>query len=57
VAQADHLDIIGHHGGAEDDPQQRFDWLATRSNFRTPQFEEVWGKVVAFIAQSESMAH
>lgn len=53
VAQADHLDIIGHHGGAEDDPQQRYDWLATRSNFRTPQFEEVWGKVVAFIARSE----
>ncbi len=53
VAQADHLDIIGHHGGAEDDAQQRYDWLATRSNFRTPQFEEVWGKVVAFIARSE----
>jgi hypothetical protein len=57
VAQADHLDIIGHHGGAENDVQRRFDWLATRSNFRTPQFEEVWGKVVAFIAQSEDMAH
>jgi len=56
VAQADHLDIIGHHGGAEDDPEKRFDWLATRSHFRAPQFEEVWGKVVAFIAQSESVA-
>ncbi len=56
VAQADHLDIIGHHGGAEDDPQKRYDWLATRSNFRTPQFEEVWGKVVEFMTQSEGVA-
>lgn len=56
VAQADHLDIIGHHGGAEDDPERRFDWLATRSHFRAPQFEEVWGKVVAFIANSEREA-
>jgi triacylglycerol lipase len=53
VARADHLDIIGHHGGAEDDPQRRFDWLATRSHFRAPEFEGVWGKVVAFIAKSE----
>jgi triacylglycerol lipase len=57
AVQADHLDIIGHHGGAEDDPQKRYDWLATRSNFRTPQFEEVWSKVVEFIAQSEGIAH
>lgn len=56
VAQADHLDIIGHHGGAEDDPERRFDWLATRSHFRTPQFEAVWEKVVAFIAKSEAQA-
>ncbi len=55
VAQADHLDIIGHHGGAEDDPQKRYDWLATRSHFRTPQFEEVWGKVVEFMARSEDV--
>jgi len=53
VAQADHLDIIGHHGSAEDDPQKRYDWLATRSNFRTPQFEIVWRKVVAFMAEAE----
>ncbi len=56
VAQADHLDIIGHHGGAEDDPQKRYDWFATRSNFRTPQFDEVWGKVVEFMTQSEGVA-
>lgn len=53
VAQADHLDIIGHHGGDQDDPERHFDWLATRSLFRAPEFEEVWGKVVAFIAKSE----
>ncbi len=56
VAQADHLDIIGHHAGAEDDPEQRFDWLATRSHFRAPNFDDIWGKVVTFIAQSEELA-
>jgi len=54
VAQADHLDIIGHHGGAENDPEKRYDWLATRSHFRAPQFDEVWGKVVSFIADAEA---
>jgi triacylglycerol lipase len=56
VAQADHLDIIGHHGGTEDDPQRHFDWLATRSHFRAPEFEAVWGKIVTFIAKSEDGA-
>jgi len=56
VAQADHLDIIGHHGGAEDDPERRYDWLATRSHFRTPQFVDVWGRVAAFIANAEGEA-
>ncbi|MEZ5502036.1 MAG: hypothetical protein R3E50_05035 [Halioglobus sp.] len=56
VAQADHLDIIGHHGGAEGDTQKRYDWLATRSNFRTPQFEAVWENVTEFIATSERAA-
>lgn len=55
VAQADHLDIIGHHGGSEDDSQKHHDWLSTRSDFREPQFEEVWGQVANFIAQSEGM--
>jgi triacylglycerol lipase len=53
VAQADHLDIIGHHGGAEDDPEKRYDWLATRSHFRAPQFDAVWENVAAFIARAE----
>lgn len=57
VAQADHLDIIGHHGGAEDDPERHFDWLATRSHFRAPEFAQVWKKVVAFIANSEAESH
>jgi triacylglycerol lipase len=56
AAQADHLDIIGHHGGTEDDPARHFDWLATRSHFRAPEFAAVWGKVAAFIARSEGGA-
>jgi triacylglycerol lipase len=56
AAQADHLDIIGHHGGAEGEPEKRFDWLPTHSNFRTPQFEAVWEDVVKFIARSEGTA-
>jgi hypothetical protein len=56
VAQADHLDIIGHHGGSEDDTQKHYDWLSTRSDFREPQFDEVWGHVANFIAESEDEA-
>ena len=53
VAQADHLDIIGHHGGSDEDTERHYDWLRTLSDFRSPQFDEVWGKVVDFIARSE----
>lgn len=53
VARADHLDIIGHHGGDENDTLRRFDWLATRSHFRAPQFARVWSRVVDFIIKSE----
>ena len=56
VAQADHLDIIGHHGGGEDETRKHYDWLTTHSNFQTVQFEEVWRDVVNFIAQSEGIA-
>jgi hypothetical protein len=53
VAQADHLDIIGHYGGSKDDSFKHYDWLTTRSEFKTEQFEDVWRKVVAFMVQSE----
>ena len=53
VARADHLDIIGHHGGGEGDTVKHYDWLSTRSNFREPDFHAVWSSVVEFIASSE----
>jgi len=53
AAQADHLDIIGHYGGSTDDSFKHYDWLTTRSEFQTAQFEDVWRKVVAFMVQAE----
>lgn len=53
VAQADHLDVIGHHGGSETDVQRHFDWLTTHSEFRSEQFAHVWQSVAEFIARSE----
>jgi hypothetical protein len=53
AAQADHLDIIGHYGGSMDDSFKHYDWLTTRSEFRTEQFEDVWRKVVDFMVQAE----
>lgn len=54
AAQADHLDIIGHYGGSTSDSFKHYDWLTTRSEFRTEQFEDVWRKVVDFMVRAES---
>jgi len=52
VAKADHLDIIGHfHGEAEDNGH--YDWLTTRSNFRSADFHNVWQRVVDFMVEAE----
>ncbi len=53
VAQADHLDIIGHHGGAPGDPHEHYDWLKTLSGFREDDFDSVWDAVARFIVESE----
>ena len=53
TAQADHLDIIGHFMD-EEDPQHPYDWLTTRSNFRSRGFHAVWQQVVAFFAEAEA---
>jgi hypothetical protein len=53
LAQADHLDIIGHFRD-EEDPEHPYDWLTTRSNFRSPDFHDVWRRVAAFLAQAEA---
>lgn len=53
VAQADHLDIIGHHGGAAGDPHAHYDWLKTLSGFREEQFDSVWDAVARFVVDAE----
>jgi triacylglycerol esterase/lipase EstA (alpha/beta hydrolase family) len=56
LANADHLDIIGHYSdnSPSEGNDRQYDWLSTRSNFTTPQFREVWQKVVDFIAEAEA---
>ena len=51
LAQADHLDIIGHFRD-EEDPLHPYDWLTTRSNFRSEDFHDVWRRVVDFLAEA-----
>ncbi len=53
VSQADHLDIIGHYRDDEDS-EPHYDWLTTRSDFRTADFDDVWRKVVAFMVEAET---
>jgi triacylglycerol lipase len=57
LAQADHLDIIGHY--SDDNPSsgddKQYDWLSTRSNFNTPDFREVWQRVTEFLAEAERL--
>ena len=49
----DHLDIIGHYRDDEDS-ERHFDWLTTRSDFRTADFDDVWRRVVAFMVDAEA---
>ena len=55
VAQADHLDILGHYRDDESS-DKHYDWLTTRSNFRTEEFNEVWSRVVQFMKKAEAAA-
>ena len=54
VAQADHLDIIGHYRDDGTDSEHNYDWLTTHSDFRDADFHDVWQRVVEFIADAES---
>jgi triacylglycerol esterase/lipase EstA (alpha/beta hydrolase family) len=56
ITQADHLDIIGHHGenSPAADSEQYYDWLITHSNFNSAEFHHVWRRVVEFIAAAET---
>lgn len=51
MARADHLDIIGHFRD-EHDPQHPYDWLTTRSDFRSDEFHEVWQRVAEFLVEA-----
>jgi triacylglycerol lipase len=57
LAQADHLDIIGHYSDDRDNNngEPQYDWLTTRSNFRSPQFHDIWQRVVDFMAEAEQL--
>jgi hypothetical protein len=52
VSQADHLDIIGHFRD-DDDSESHYDWLTTRSDFRSADFHGVWTRVVGFMKEAE----
>ena len=52
VALADHLDIIGHFRDEADD-NGHYDWLTTRSNFRSENFHGVWKRVLDFMVEAE----
>ncbi|KAA1193956.1 hypothetical protein F0M18_00480 [Pseudohalioglobus sediminis] len=54
VVQADHLDIIGHHGRGTDDTIKHYDWLTTGSDFREAEFDQVWERVAKFMVASET---
>jgi hypothetical protein len=56
AVQADHLDIIGHHGQGANDTAKHYDWLITKSEFRESEFNAVWAKVADFIANAEATA-
>jgi hypothetical protein len=49
-ANGDHLDVIGHFEDPDHQPPHN-DWLNTGSKFGRADFEELWTKVVAFLAE------
>ncbi len=55
AAWADHLDAIGHFCQPGHDPPH-VDWLCSATDFRRPQFEELWNDVAAFIAAAHGQA-
>ena len=49
AAVADHLDALGHFGGAADNPPH-VDWLVSGSGFDRPRFEALIDDVARFVA-------
>ncbi|MEM8609919.1 MAG: triacylglycerol lipase, partial [Myxococcota bacterium] len=48
AAVGDHLDVCGHFNDLAHDPPH-YDWIATGSDFKRPEFESLWGSVSEFI--------
>ncbi len=48
----DHLDVIGHFSGPDNNPPH-VDWLATQSKFSHAAFEKLWQDVATFTLSSE----
>lgn len=46
-ARADHLDVIGHFDDTHHFPPH-YDWLASGSGFRRPDFDRLWNAVMDF---------
>lgn len=51
VGQGDHLDVCGHFDAVEHHPPH-IDWLKSSSEFTRVEFEDLWTRVAAFIAES-----
>ncbi len=51
AVQGDHLDVLGHYDGANEQPPH-VDWLMSGSGFRYPAFERVWRAVLGFVLSS-----
>ena len=50
VAWADHLDVCGHFRDPKHDPPH-VDWFVSGSEFRRPQFDQLWSDVAAFLLE------
>jgi len=49
-ARADHLDVIGHFDDTHHFPPH-YDWLASGSEFRRPDFDRLWNAVMDFFVE------
>lgn len=56
VADADHLDAIGHFDGPEHRPPH-YDWLASGSRFDRPAFEALWSDVMRYVRQEPTVGY
>ncbi len=46
--QGDHLDVLGHYDGSDEQPPH-VDWLMSGAGFKRPAFDRVWSKVLSFL--------